>query len=191
MILGLELDCPISHAVPPDEERRRAADNAAASGVELGRSLLILNHATTSRPLPVEVYAGVVERFPGPVFTDVTMEGGALIPGTRPISIPLAQMIPLAELFGGVLALRSGIVDMLSDAKVDLYSIYPRPQDAQSWVLDQAAWVNAYKNCTLEKIGLVGNASERPILLQPDDGVAEIAARIVARFEACAAIPKG
>ncbi len=131
LILGLDLDCPIRHAVPSDQMRRDAEQTARAHGVEAGRSLLILNHATTMKSLPVEAFADVVAQFPGPVFTDTTVDPSSLIPGTRPISIPLDQMIPLAELFGQVLALRSGIVDLIADARTKIFSIYPRPIDAR------------------------------------------------------------
>lgn len=185
LILGLDLGCPISHGVPQEADRRAAAEIAAGAGVEPGKSLLIVNHATTMKPLPPEAFAGVVERFPGPVFTDASVAGATVIPGTRPIGIPIAQMIPMAELFGQVLALRSGIVDLLSDADAELFSIYPRPMDAQTWVKDQAAWVNAYRNLTLGQAQLAGRVRERPILLEPEDGAEEISGRILARFADC------
>ena len=182
LILGLDLDCPIRHAQPSDQMRRDAEETARAHGVEAGRSLLIVNHATTMKPLPVEAFADVVAEFPGPVFTDTTVDPTALIPGTKPISIPLDQMIPIAEQFGHILTLRSGIVDLISDARTRIFSIYPRPADAQTWITDKAAWVSAYRNATLEKMGLSGRAVERPILLAADDDVAAISRRIAQSF---------
>jgi hypothetical protein len=184
LMLGLDLDCPISHPVVADATRQLAAENAQASGVEVGNSLLIVNHATTSVPLPVEAYAGAVASFPGPVFTDMTVGGAQLIPGTRPINIPLDQVIPMGELCGSVLALRSGIVDLLANANARLFSIYPRPEDAQTWVTDRTAWVSAYRNATLTKMGLLGAATETEIFLHEDDGVAEISARVAAALVA-------
>jgi hypothetical protein len=134
------------------------------------------------KPLPVEAFAEIVAQFPGPVFTDTTMDPSALIPGSKPIAIPLNQMIPIAEQFGQVLALRSGIVDLIADARTRIFSIYPRPTDAQSWVTDRAGWVGAYRNATLEKMGLTGRAVERPILLAADDDIAAISRRIAAAF---------
>lgn len=183
LILGLDLDCEISHAVPTEESRREAAETALANGVEIGTSLLIVNHATTSRPLPAEAYAEIIERFPGPVFYDATVASAPDVPGARPISIPLSQMIPLSELFGTVLAIRSGIVDLLADARIRLFTVYPRPEDAQTWVKDRAAWVNAYRNITLQKMGMAGRGDERPIFLDAGDGVPEISARILAAFD--------
>ena len=182
LILGLDLGCSIQHAVPLDQMRQAAEQTARAHGVESGRSLLIVNHATTMKPLPAEAFADVVAQFPGPVFTDVTVNPEALIPQTRPISIPLDQMIPITELFGCVLALRSGIVDLISDASTTIFSIYPRPTDAQTWVTDQDAWVSAYANATLQRIGLNGKAVERPIMLAPADDAQAISRRIAAAF---------
>ena len=182
LILGLDLDCAIRHAEPSDQMRRDADETARAHGVESGRSLLIVNHATTMKPLPVEAFAEIVAQFPGPVFTDTTMDPSALIPGSKPIAIPLNQMIPIAEQFGQVLALRSGIVDLIADARTRIFSIYPRPADAQTWVTDRAGWVGAYRNATLEKMGLTGRAVERPILLAADDDIAAISRRIAAAF---------
>lgn len=179
LILGLDLDCPISHAVAPDAARQAAAENAHANGLEAGNSLIIMNHATTSMPLPVEAYAGVVDAFPGPVFTDMTVPGQVLVPGTKPLHMPLDQVIPLAELAGNVLALRSGIIDLLANAKTKIFSVYPRPQDARSWVKDRIAWIGAYQNATLEKMGLLGAAREILIMLQPEDDEAAIARRII------------
>jgi hypothetical protein len=182
LILGLDLDCPIRHAEPSDQMRRDADETARAHGVEPGRSLLIVNHATSMKPLPVEAFADVIAQFPGPVFTDTTLDPSALIPGTKPIAIPLDQMIPIAEQFGEILALRSGIVDLISDARTRIFSIYPRPADAQTWVTDKQAWVNGYRSATLEATGLRGRAVERPILLAADDDVAAISHRIAQSF---------
>ncbi len=186
LILGLDLDCAIRHAQPSDQMRRDADETARAHGVESGRSLLIVNHATTVKPLPVEAFAEIVAQFPGPVFTDTTMDPSALIPGSKPIAIPLNQMIPIAEQDSGkaksLAAARSGIVDLIADARTRIFSIYPRPADAQTWVTDHASWVSAYRNATLEKMGLTGRAVERPILLAADDDIAAISRRIAAAF---------
>ena len=182
LILGLDLNCPIRHPVPTDAMRQGAEKTARDNGVKPGRSLLIVNHATTMKPLPVEAFADVVAGFPGPVFTDTTTNQSALIPGTRPISIPLDQMIPIAEQFGQVLALRSGIVDLIADSRSQIFSIYPRPGDAQSWVTDQAGWVGAYRNATLEKMGLSGRAVERTIVLEAEDDIPAVSHRIAAAF---------
>jgi hypothetical protein len=110
------------------------------------------------------------------------MDASALVPGSKPIAIPLNQMIPIAEQFGQVLTLRSGIVDLIADARTRIFSIYPRPVDAQTWVTDHAGWVSAYRNATLEKMGLTGRAVERPILLAADDDIAAISRRIATAF---------
>lgn len=184
LILGLDLAAPLAQGVPPAAERAAAEALAQAAGVEPGHSLLIVNHATTAKPLPVEAFAEVVAAFPGPVFTDTTVEGAELVPGTRPIGIPIAQMVPLAEICGQVVAIRSGVVDLLSNAKTELFTVYPRPRDAQTWVTDQAAWVSAYRALTLERMGLAGQATEHPVFLEPEDETPQIAQRIAAAWAA-------
>lgn len=184
LILGLDLDAPLTQGVPTVADRQGAEALAREAGVDPGRSLLIVNHATTARPLPVEAFADVVAAFPGPVFTDTTVAGAELVPGTQPIGIPIAQMVPLAEICGQVLAIRSGVVDLLSNAATQLFTVYPRPRDAQTWVADQAAWVSAYRALTLERMRLVGQAVEHPIFLEPDDETPQISQRIAAAWAA-------
>ena len=48
--------------------------------------------------------------------------------GSRPLPIPIEELIPIAELAGTVLAARSGVCDVLSSAQTDLRIVYQRRQ---------------------------------------------------------------
>ena len=50
----------------------------------------------------------------------------ACIPGTRPISCPPDELIPIAEFAGAVISARSGVCDVLSSARTDLRIVYQR-----------------------------------------------------------------
>jgi hypothetical protein len=181
LILGLDFDAPIHHAVVPDQVRSRAEQTANAQGVQSGRSLIIFNHANLFTPLPVEAYQGVVKKFPGPVFTDVTIDRTVVIPGTRPIKIPLDEMITVAEVSGSVLALRSGIVDLLSNARTKLLTIYPRIRDVRIFP-DRAVMIKLARNWTLAKVGLSEAGFETGIVLEDHEEVADISEHISRAF---------
>jgi hypothetical protein len=178
LILGLELDSTIRHPVISEAAKGQAARNAAAHGVELGRSLLICNHAITFTALPVECFEAVVRNFPGPVFTDMIAGSIQPIPGTRPITIPIDQLAATAEAFGTVLALRSGIVEVLSNSPIRLFSIYPRITELNPYHPDRVDSIRRFRLWTLAWIGLSKPSFENTIYLEDSDGVAEISERI-------------
>lgn len=170
LILGLDLDAPVVHGVVPSIDREKAAHFAREHGVIFGKSLIIFNHANTINSLPNEVFSDVVDLFGGNVFTDTGWGKVLPLSGTVPLNIPLDLVVPLSEIAGYVLALRSGITDILSSAKIKLMSLYPRGIEikfSQDVPVEDSAL--SFRYMTLNKLGLSPKCHEIPIFLENSD----------------------
>ena len=56
------------------------------------------------------------------------------LPGTTPIELPLAEVIPFAELAGGFLSMRSGLCDLLAFAECRKMVVYPHSTAVSSYL---------------------------------------------------------
>jgi hypothetical protein len=129
----LELPFP-SFARPrvPGPVRSAAAGRFRELGLAPGRTVILVPIGHSLATFSVPFWAELASRFAAKGLSVVTNvaphEPERCIPGTGPLSCPVDELIPIAELAGTVVASRSGVCDLLSSARTDLRILYHRPQ---------------------------------------------------------------
>lgn len=107
-----------------DEARRRFRH----LGLPAGRTVLLAPGAVSIRTHPQAFWQTLVHTLRKAGWTVALNHSAAAPPleGTVPLSFPLREAIPMAELAGWVISSRSGLCDLLSTARCRLTVIYPR-----------------------------------------------------------------
>jgi len=116
----------------PGPVRDAAAERFRALGLPPGRTVILVPIGHSLATFSVPFWVELASRFIAIGFAVVTNvashETERCIPGTGPLSCPVGELIPIAELAGTVVASRSGVCDLLSSARIDLRILYHRPQ---------------------------------------------------------------
>jgi len=167
LILNLDFDEVLAKPRYSSEQRNIGIQNAISQGLESG-SVIIFNHANTVTPADPDIYRCLQGRYPGRVYYDHSVPNAPDIPWAIPLKIPLDQVGIFAEYAGTVIALRSGIVDLLSDVECTLVSIYPSTEMIPVSYPDRASMADAVYNCRLSKLKLQTNSKEN--ILRVKDG---------------------
>lgn len=107
-----------------DSAARRLADN----GFPAGRTAILFPAAYSLTTLQDSAWSQIAAGLDARGFAVATnvppADGAAPIPGTRPLPIPVDELIPMSEIAGMVVTARSGICDVLSTARTDLRILY-------------------------------------------------------------------
>jgi hypothetical protein len=108
------------------EARREAARLANASGVTLGRSLVLFPYAQSSPQNAGAHFAALAARAAAGGLTVLTSIAGAetAIEGTTPVRIPFDLLSAFCELAGAALVVRSGVADILAASDCRKIVIY-------------------------------------------------------------------
>jgi hypothetical protein len=167
LILNIDFDQQLARPFKSEEQRKVAIQNAESQGLVKG-SVIIFNHANTVIPTHPDVYCCLQEIYPGRVYYDHSVPNAQDIPWALPLKIPLDQVCAFAEHAGSVVALRSGIVDLLSEAECNLFTIYPNVEMIPSSFPDRASVAKSVFNFRLSNLGLRRTMSEH--LLKVNDG---------------------
>ena len=133
----LHLPGDVEPAVPPlrPDSEDQAAQLCREAGVEAGRSIILFPYAQS---LPVAAsahFAEVAARFSErgyKVFTSVSGREEPIV-GTMPLFIPFGLLIETCEYAGWVIAVRSGISDIVSPAACNKSFIYPHLAELAPW----------------------------------------------------------
>jgi len=152
----------LSLPVIKDEWKNSALQRFENYGLIKGRTVILAPEAVT---LPIvdkaiwETIAQLLKNEGYIVAANASREGISTIPGTIPIWFPLGEAIPMAELAGWVIALRSGFCDLIAAANCRLDVIYPPHKTLQG---------TAYDMFSLLKMGLSTTAREHIVTEDSD-----------------------
>ena len=123
------------------------------NGCRRGKTVILYPGAYSTATLPMGFWNKLVAELKNQdfqVYTHVA-DHETPIAGTRPMFIPLLEAIPMAELAGWVIAVRSGICDLLSSSNARLSVVYPR----QNWFAG-----TVFSGSSLRVMGLSRHAEE-------------------------------
>ena len=128
-LLRLPEDAEFSKPLPPDQEEREGALGWFKSrDLPIGRTVILAPEADSSPALSqsfwVELSSQLRKKGWAPVTN--TMDVGKVIPGTKMFDVPLHLLRASAEIAGKVIALRSGLCDLLSASEVSMTVLYPK-----------------------------------------------------------------
>jgi hypothetical protein len=92
-----------------------------------GKTAILCPQANSLETLPLEFWEKLAQNLKKNNWTVCTNVIGKEVPvkDTVPINFSIAEAIPFAELAGRVIALRSGLCDILSSAEIRLEILYP------------------------------------------------------------------
>lgn len=119
-----------------------------------GKTVILSPYANTISNPSREFWISVVEEFKKRGYTVVTNSGGdsePAIEGTNPVLIPFDITVPVVELCGMFMGLRSGLCDLVASAKARKIIIYPDRIYVNGSVIDFYS---------LNKMGLCDDAFE-------------------------------
>ncbi len=177
LILELDLEAPLT--IPPLQEGSLREAALSAESQELQpQSIIIFNHAKTVKPLEADAFSEVLDLFPGRVFYDASVPDAPPVAGAIPLKMSLEQIPYFAALAGSVITLRSGITDLLCMAPVSLTTVYPRATQFYDWAGDKAVAARAFKNLTLERLGLNAICNESAVFYEDGDSILSLARKI-------------
>jgi len=152
----------LSLPVIKDEWKKNALQRFKNYGLIQGKTVILVPEAVT---LPVmdkaiwETIARLLKEKGYIVAVNVPCEGINSIQETIPIWFPLGEAIPMAELAGWVIALRSGFCDLIAAANCRLDVIYPPHKTLQG---------TDYDMFSLLKMGLSTTAREHIVTEDSD-----------------------
>jgi len=93
-----------------------------------GRTVLLVPDAATVQPIDNRLWLALVRQLTEQGYTVATnVPNNALtgLPGTVPLTFPLCEAIPIVELAGRVISLRSGFCDLIATARCTHTVLYP------------------------------------------------------------------
>ncbi|MCA1984219.1 hypothetical protein [Nocardioides nematodiphilus] len=96
-------------------------------GIPQGTSVIIAPYAKSVVPPPLAFWEGLVAEHAAAGRTVYTNVAGAEqpLPGTRPLRVPLSQMVGAVEHAGTFISLRSGLCDLVHTALARKIAVYP------------------------------------------------------------------
>ncbi len=179
LILELDLDTPLGAPRWDDNARQKAQAQAREQGLT-PNSVLIFNHGQTTGPIDPEIFRVLVPHFGENIFYDALKDGNGAVPWAKPLTIPLAQVPFYAELAGSVVAVRSGIVDLISTTPIHLTTLYPNSSMINKVLPDPFGVAQAARRYTLKNLGLRTELPEHIIFVEEKDTNEDIARKLAA-----------
>jgi hypothetical protein len=132
-------------------------------------SLIIFNHANGIKSLNPNAYIGLRDKFGDNIYFDMNMDRELIPKWAKSIKIDLEYIPYYVEIAGAALSLRSGITDILSMCKVNIYTIYPNSTMFKKFHGVPSDLVNLYRESTLSNLKLGNYKLEKPIFLYDED----------------------
>lgn len=93
------------------------------------KTVVLFPYANTIEPININIWEKLAQNLREDGFMVCTNvePGGVSIPGTESIFVPYADLVPFVEQCGCIVGLRSGIFDIIADAKCCKVVLYPTP----------------------------------------------------------------
>jgi hypothetical protein len=182
LLLDLDLDAPLATPKLNEALRTEAYAKARAQGLT-SDSVIIFNHAQSVESIDPDIFKVLLPYFGKNVYYDATIKDQGIVPWAKPLQIELAHIPFFAELAKNVVAVRSGIVDILSAVDCNLITLYPNASLVKKFFTDPASIAKAMRNFTLRNLNLRPQAPEYAIFLEEGDAAGEIAQKLDATLE--------
>jgi hypothetical protein len=114
----------------PRESMNSARNRMRQLDFPEGRTVILFPICKSLTQLRLDFWEGVANGFRSQGFVVATNvapnQPETCIAGTRPLSCPADELIPIAEYAGAVISARSGVCDVLATARTDLRIVYHR-----------------------------------------------------------------
>jgi hypothetical protein len=114
------------------ELRHQALERLQRHELPPGRTVILAPEAASLTMLPAAFWSTLGQRLQTAGWTVCLNQSGSeqspSWPGLPHLHFPLREALPLAELAGWVISLRSGLCDLLASAACRLSVIYPKPR---------------------------------------------------------------
>lgn len=125
-------------------------------GMIEGRSVILAPWAKSVAGLPASFWEAEAARWSSEgwrVFTNLA-PGEESIPGTRPLAVPLCELLPLAERAGVFVALRSGVCEVLAGARCRKIVYFPDAHYSDTpWPVSSFFYVPGWENVIIGEDG--------------------------------------
>ena len=158
----------------------KVMEEISAKAKSLGitpNSVIIFNHARTMKPIKSECYFELNKIFPGEVFFDSFSND---IPSwARVLNIEIHEIPYYANYAGTVIALRSGITELLSMSSAKIFTIYPSSNYMQDWFSNKEMVASQFRTWGIKDLGLNLLTSEVQIFIENDDDTFAISKKII------------
>jgi hypothetical protein len=181
IILELDLNSPIVFPELNYRQRNISLQKANQQGLVDG-SIIIFNHAMTLKSLDFSLFRGLQKKYEGKIFYDATKGIIKNLEWAKPLIMNLIDIPYFAEKAGSVLAIRSGIVDVLSSVNTKLFVIYPNEALVNDVFQDKKGVAKGMPLFQLDKLGIRSTGVENIIQLDENDGPIQIAGKIASKF---------
>lgn len=158
VLFGLSCETVAVTPVVQPQWRQSAEARFKKAGLPRGRTVLLVPDAFSLQPLDNRLWLSLARQLTEQgytVATNVCNDALTGLSGTIPLYFPLCEAIPLVELAGRVIALRSGFCDLIATARCAHTVLYPetRPE----------APFDAFTTYSLRLLGLCDRATELTI----------------------------
>jgi hypothetical protein len=144
-LLQLPADAKFSRPLPPDREEHKTAHGWFKSrGLPIGKTVILAPEANHSPVLPQSFWVKLSSQLHKKGWTPVTntMDIRKVVPGTTIFDVPLQFLRASAEIAGKVIAVRSGLCDLLSATQASMTVLYPKTRSF-SWRIFEAGSLQA------------------------------------------------
>lgn len=144
-VFALEEDCipvrPVNLEHAPEIEQ-----------IPKGRAVILSPYAKSVTNIPVEYWGKIIQNYSSKgyvLYTNVTEQEEAL-PGTQRLEVSLAQIQSVVERAGTFIGLRSGLCDVIRDAKCRKIALYPDCcySDTQ-WKMEEIYHLEGWENIVI------------------------------------------
>ena len=147
----------------PQAKREAALASALRQGLKPD-SLIIFNHAHSAKPLPPSIYQPLLDLFPGGIYFDAWDKDAPK--WAKPLQMSLADVPVFADFAGSVLTVRSGMTDLLSMSKANIYTIYPDTNWLSPWFQEDPRAVAAFRSHGIRDLQLNPDSMEKKIFIE-------------------------
>lgn len=127
-------------------------------------SLIIFNHAHSAKRLPSNTYKSLLNLFPGGIYYDAWQKDTPK--WAKPLKMSLMDVPVFADLAGSVLAVRSGMTELLSMSKANIYTIYPDTNWLSPWFQEDPRAVAAFRSHGIRDLQLNPDSTEKKIFIE-------------------------
>ena len=162
-ILGIPASARPELPEIPQAEREKSLNSALRQGLKPD-SLIIFNHAHSAKRLPSIIYKSLLDLFPGGIYYDAWEKGAPK--WAKPLQMSLIDVPVFADLAGSVLTVRSGITELLSMSKANIYTIYPDTNWLSPWFQEDPRAVAAFRSHGIRYLQLNPNSTEKKIFIE-------------------------
>lgn len=143
--LGLPLDCQLVLPDPGKEANRMATNMAESLRLPKGNTVLLCPSCYSTDMIPADFWNELADSLWKKGFTVCTNVGGSEkneIKGTVELNAELNLLIPLVEILGHVVSVRSGLCDLISSAHCHKVFVYPNQKWEHGTVLSGTSLVS-------------------------------------------------